>query len=514
MSDLPFWKRFDHNLGRISRGLTRVLGALAAAVLWLAGPGLGRLLAALLQPIAWVLDLTDAERYRNGRVSERWQQGRPARARLAYLVRRNYLLPVIVLAVVLVPFWLYLIVEVCLNLVDQLSDDIPQPAADRRSYFYGVGLTITGLGALLAAPFILIKAWINERQTDAAEQGLLTDRFTKAVGQLGEEKTVKRSRTVRSRMVTVRRPTGTDETGRPVFAESFLRQIEGEVLDAPEDAELAEEGDWTTETESLEETVANLEVRLGAIYALERIAQDSERDHISIMEVLCAYVRENAEGHKPTKEEPIDRPRADVKAVLDVLGRRFKRHPEREAHEVAEGYRHDLTYTNHAHRDLLGLALPRADLSRSKLEGARLGIAKLEGAYLVNANLEWARLVGAKLEGANLGDAKLEGAVLWNTKLEGARLGNASLLSADLSGWKIARANLRFADLSTARNLTQESVNAAFGDRITKLPDGIEMPEDWKTRAPLISRFAPDPEYGAWLKAQQAKAGKPAGDGA
>src|SRR3954470_12198696 len=33
------------------------------------------------------------------------------------------------------------------------------------------------------------------------------------------------------------------------------------------------------------------EVRLGAIYALERIARESRRDHWSIMETLTAYVR-------------------------------------------------------------------------------------------------------------------------------------------------------------------------------------------------------------------------------
>jgi hypothetical protein len=33
-----------------------------------------------------------------------------------------------------------------------------------------------------------------------------------------------------------------------------------------------------------------LELRLGAIYALERIARDSERDHWPIMEILTAYV--------------------------------------------------------------------------------------------------------------------------------------------------------------------------------------------------------------------------------
>lgn len=35
-----------------------------------------------------------------------------------------------------------------------------------------------------------------------------------------------------------------------------------------------------------------LEVRLGAIYALERIAKDSEKDYWTIMEILTAYVRE------------------------------------------------------------------------------------------------------------------------------------------------------------------------------------------------------------------------------
>jgi hypothetical protein len=33
-------------------------------------------------------------------------------------------------------------------------------------------------------------------------------------------------------------------------------------------------------------------VRLGGIYALERIARDSESDHWAVMEVLTAFVRE------------------------------------------------------------------------------------------------------------------------------------------------------------------------------------------------------------------------------
>src|SRR5207248_11751254 len=44
----------------------------------------------------------------------------------------------------------------------------------------------------------------------------------------------------------------------------------------------------------------DLEVRLGGIYALERIARDSSRDHWTIMEVLTAYVRQNA-GSVPAR---------------------------------------------------------------------------------------------------------------------------------------------------------------------------------------------------------------------
>jgi hypothetical protein len=93
-------------------------------------------------------------------------------------------------------------------------------------------------------------------------------------------------------------------------------------------------------------------VRLGAIYALERISKDSPRDHWSIMETLTAYVREHAPwpprqaltnpfvelqgrtgetaGESTPAEEPANavepassrvRPTTDIQAILTVLGR-------------------------------------------------------------------------------------------------------------------------------------------------------------------------------------------------
>jgi hypothetical protein len=44
---------------------------------------------------------------------------------------------------------------------------------------------------------------------------------------------------------------------------------------------------------------AELDVRLGGIYALERIARDSADDHPQVMEVLTAFVR----VHAPLREQ-------------------------------------------------------------------------------------------------------------------------------------------------------------------------------------------------------------------
>jgi hypothetical protein len=127
----------------------------------------------------------------------------------------------------------------------------------------------------------------------------------------------------------------------------------------------------------------NLEVRLGGIYALERIAHDSPTDHWTIMEVLSTYVRENSpatdsatktagEQSSPrTTTNPVEvagkHLRADIQAILTVLGRRDRTHdpPDR-----------------------------RIILSHADLNGA-----DLEGAYLQDAYLERADLSGAKLSG-------------------------------------------------------------------------------------------------------------------
>lgn len=157
----------------------------------------------------------------------------------------------------LIPFWLLLIGAVSFTLFSLFDGHFRAGAIaseDIRWRYLSITAMIAALGAMIAVPFTLVRVYVNERQARTAEEGLITDRITKAIQQLGAEKTVKSQ--VEKKQV---------KAGR-VFTEM--------VVD--------------------ERTEPNLEVRLGAIYALERIAQDSERDHIPIMETLCAYVRENS----------------------------------------------------------------------------------------------------------------------------------------------------------------------------------------------------------------------------
>jgi hypothetical protein len=42
-----------------------------------------------------------------------------------------------------------------------------------------------------------------------------------------------------------------------------------------------------------------LDVRIGGIYALERVARDSARDHPTVMEVLTAFIREHSREPRP-----------------------------------------------------------------------------------------------------------------------------------------------------------------------------------------------------------------------
>jgi hypothetical protein len=213
---------------------------------------------------------------------------------------------------------------------------------------------------------------------------------------------------------------------------------------------------------------AGLEVRVGGIYALERIARDSLTDRLTIAEVLTTFIRLHAPlspgtGERPRPPDPeaklaaarsmenrgAMRDRAPhIQAAITVLGRLPG------AGEIRSlglsGV--DLFDSYLGQSDLAGADLHYSDLSQSFLIGADLRRADLTGAWLVRAIL---------IRG-HLHQADLRTAVLWQARLEGADLRAADLTAADLTGARLEGATLDLADLRGADFSQADLASATF----------------------------------------------------
>lgn len=209
----------------------------------------------------------------------------------------------------------------------------------------------------------------------------------------------------------------------------------------------------------------SLDVRLGGIYALERIAQSSRREYGPIIEVLTAFVREHAAlkaeaTANKSQVEPEhsdvgtvdDRaeivPRLDVQTVLTVLGRSRRDWD----HQPLDLRRTDLRGANFERADLQGANLRGANLQLANLSKANLDNVDLGEADVRNANLFSARLVGANLNRANLNDvgangANLDGANLSADSITGADFTFASLRQVQLPIRPLSQVQLQGADL-------------------------------------------------------------------
>jgi uncharacterized protein YjbI with pentapeptide repeats len=232
---------------------------------------------------------------------------------------------------------------------------------------------------------------------------------------------------------------------------------------------------------------------LGGIYALERIAKDSAKDHWQIMEILTAFVREKArlpDDQKPfhitdyyaTQEDRFDEygydysaeeewdgitrtpnesyiypTPVDIQAVLTALGRRIR------THENGKQHRLDLSRT-----DLRGVVLTgdlvEVNLEGANLEGVKLKDVEMAGVNLTGANLELAKFEKADLQGGNLKDARLHWAKFISTKFCGANLidvdfTEASFQTSDLSQADLTKANFSDAILCKATQTTLRRAN-------------------------------------------------------
>jgi hypothetical protein len=272
----------------------------------------------------------------------------------------------------------------------------------------------TLLGALIGlAGYLLLAVRTNavQRQTELQREAQITDRFTKAVEQLGHKQVA---------------------------------------------------------------------VRLGAIYALERIAKDSERDFETIMETLAAYIREMSPWAKNGDSEA--KPGNDVIAALAVLVRSIP-----DDHSLRQGTRQsgtDLRRTNFS-----GIDFPNANFSgflfdESNFEDSFLREANFRRASLNNIAASRADLLGADFSYAHLVDADISHSLLIGANFTGAHLAYFNIsysqaLSANFSQAHFYGATLSGTDFHCATGLSDASFVEGLYQKNhppVNFPSGIYLP--------------------------------------
>ena len=325
----------------------------------------------------------------------------------------------------------------------------------------GVGTLIIGV---LGAPFLIWRTMVAQTTVDLAKENHVTDMINKAVEGLGAIKSVK--------------------------------------------------------TEGNEKPEPNIEVRIGAILALERLAKNNLDVHIQIMEILTAYIRENAKASEappllgpdgePLPECPryetafadvfeVDlkewndklraalkavKPRADIQMALTVIGRREDDQKTLERNGVPEfskieidsaiaaGVSGDVTgwgpemnsYRNEFHKWMFEARRHTLDLQGVNLRGADFVGGDFQNSRLTGSLLQGAKLNSTHMEGAFLEHVHMEGADLTEVHFEVANLREAQLQGAGLWNADVKVAHLRGADLVGASLGWTQMIGAYLGE--------------------------------------------------
>jgi len=265
-----------------------------------------------------------------------------------------------------------------------------------------------------------------------------------------------------------------------------------------------------------------LAIRMGALFELKKLGQESLEEQADIVRILSPFVREGIENQDlllpPRIEDSLPKPLEDIFLACEIASLFHLEPTYKESYSEKEYFSLDFDQLQihtslpnlQAERlDLSGITLKGANLSYANLQEADLREACLQEAYLSNANLQGANLGSAELQKANLLCANLQGANLsrgnWNelfqildaehfildeaifrlgADLTEANLGGANLQDANLSEAISHRTNLKKADfknanlkhaelfgadLQGAKNLTVEQLLSAFIDEYTLL---------------------------------------------
>lgn len=195
-----------------------------------------------------------------------------------------------------------------------------------------------------------------------------------------------------------------------------------------------------------------IEIRLGGIYALERIANESDKDYWPIMEILTAYIRKNSPTEYGEETFTYEYSYAQDRNV-EVKEIKMQNRISLDIHAIVTVIRRRRNFFNSGesnYLDLRGTNLREADFEGANLQGVNLKCTYLEGANFRKANLQEANLEDANLQEAIFFDANLQDTFLAGVYLRGAFLTDANLQRANLAGADFRKAFLYNTNLQDA----------------------------------------------------------------
>lgn len=336
------------------------------------------------------------------------------------------------IAILIALIFIYLVGQILFFMLDVSNSNSIQGIEEFNKVLITVGSLV---GAMITLGFLVWRTMIAQKQNAIAQENIHSTTMAKAIEQLGAMKEEK---------VT---------PGRAI-------------------------PDGSPPPETVTNSKPNIEVRLGAIYLLEKLAREHRDLHWPIMEILCAYVRENAGPPQAPWDERFESfagdverfseaefvefiieeekkhkrpPRVDVQSALTVIGRRSEKQRAWE-HALRlssmSKYRFNLKNTHLSNTDFLNLEFSDTDFCETSLEKSVFSYACLERANFYHAILDGAEFRGAQLEQAYFGFTQLKLNSFVEASLNDADFQFAKVSASTFNWAKLCRANLLAAQIS------------------------------------------------------------------
>jgi uncharacterized protein YjbI with pentapeptide repeats len=296
------------------------------------------------------------------------------------------------------------------------SSDLAKARNDVR------GTLLQGIGGIVLLGGAYLTWQSSRRQRELDRQGQITERFTRAIDQLGSDKL--------------------DVRMGGIYALGRVNK------DSHEDQE------------TIMEVLAAFVRSRAAWKSNDPTAPSSQIDRLPLLairngDIQAALAVLAKQGPRASSSTPLIMLNVDLRNAM-LNGGNFERAWFKGAHLEGSELRGamlqgaDLREAHLEGADLFGVNLKEADLRHAHLQGAVLDRALLENADFRGACLKATRICTDHFMGTNLSGANLEEAIFGTCDLSGAHLSNANLRRADLLGANLAGTWLTDADLQEA----------------------------------------------------------------